>query len=417
MMKLAVHGGRPVREADKLLPDHYPRAITKRSYELIKELLDSGWLLEESMVDRFEKALATASNAEHAIALHNCTAGLHAALCALKAMQVCEPGDEVIVNPITDFGSAEGILSELLVPVFADVDRRTGIPTAEDIKEVMTDRTRVIIIVHMYGQAADMDPIMELADGRGIPVLEDIAQAPLIKYKGRTLGTIGLGGSFAFGCEKHMNADAAGAVITNNEEFARFVRLYSQKRGETGHVEGFGRVHGRLGINFQIGQLRAALGLGQLEPLPEELARRMELCEYLDKRLADIEGVTPGRSLQKEAENAYWMYTFLLDEERFSCTVDEFAEAMQAEGLWLGTGRYYLLPDCMAMLHRDTEEYDRLVKTIPRLAEREYSGDMTPKAKRRLDRMFRWNPTHKYTYEDMDDIYLMIKKVADHYRR
>ena len=414
--KLAIAGGKPVRGEDNPLPTVFPRRIPQRAYELTKEVLDRGFSFDRfsHMVERFEEKLAQVSGSKCAIAVHNCTAALHAAIAALD----CETGDEIIVSAMSDFGSAEGIVSERLVPVFADVDERTGVTTAEDIEKVITERTKGIIVVHFYGQMCDMDPIMELANRYNIPVFEDIAQAPFVKYKGRLAGTIGLGGAFSFAPEKTISIDGLGALITDDEEFAHLVRVYSQVRGVEKTIEGFGRVHSRLGINFRPDQLRCALGIAQLEAFPEKLERRIESGEALTEKLSHIEGITSCRSPNKEIGHGYWLYSFQIEKHKFRCSGDDFAEALRAEGLKdCGVARYYLLPESMAMLHRGTKEYNKLVKTIPRLAEREYNGNMTPKAKWHLDRTIRWCWTDKYTTQDVEDIARAIEKVAGYYRR
>jgi len=412
---LAIEGGQPVRGEDKPLPGVFPRQIPDKAYKYVREVLDSGWSFGRysGLLERFEKALAEACGVKQAVAVHNCTAALHAAEAALD----CEPGDEIVVSAISDFGSAEGIVSERLVPVFADVDERTGVTTAEDIEAVITERTRGIVVVHFYGQVCDMDPIMQVANRHGLPVFEDIAQAQFARYKGRIAGTIGLGGAFSFAPEKTMSADGLGAFITDDEEFAQKVRLYSQLRGVEKIVPGFGRVHSRLGINFRGDQLRSALALAQLEVLQPQLERRVALAEVLNEKLSQIEGITPCRAPNKEQGHVYWLYAFQVDPKRVACSTDRFAEALNAEGLKCGVARYYLLPESMAMLHEDSPEYAKLVKTNPRLAERKYCGNMVPKAKRHLDKTIRWPWTDKYSETDIDDMALIVEKVAGAYLR
>jgi len=365
------------------------------------------------MFTRFENAFAEKVGAKYAIALHNCTAGLHACEASLD----CEAGDEIIVSAISDFGSAEGILSERLVPVFADVDEETGLVTAKDIEKVITNRTKAIIVVHFYGQMCDMDPIMELANRHNLPVFEDCAQSCLVKYKGKTNGTIGLAGAWSLAPEKTLSVDGLGVVVTDNKEFAHLVRLYSQVRGVEKIKEGFGRVHERLGINFRPGELRSALGIAQLEVVQEELQRKIKLAKELTERISDIGGILVPK-LYEGAEHGYWLYSFQIKSDEFRCNIDDFARALRAEGLKdCGIARYYLLPESMAMLHKGTKEYNKIVKTIPRLEEREYNADMTPKAKRHLERTIRWIWNDKYTDKDIRDIAKIIRKVVQYYHK
>ena len=414
--KLAILGGRPIRGKKDPLPDVFPREIpTEEHLKLVREIDESGLNANGSVIERFKDAVKEAwGGVKYAVPATNCTAIVHVAIAALD----CEPGDEIIVNAISDYGSVSW-LPQNVTPVFADVDLRTGLPTGEDIEKVITDRTRGIVVANFYGQVCDMDSIMQVSKKYNIPVIEDVCQSPLVKYRGRISGTIGFAGTPSFSPEKVLSTNGGGMLITNDEKFAELVDIYANRRGVDKMIPGFGRVHSRIGYNYRYDGYRAALGIAMLKVFPERLKRRMEKAESLNDRLSQIDGITPCRSLDKEAEHGYWLYAFRVEPDRFDCTADEFAEALVAEGMPqdCSTARYYLLPETMAFLHRGNREYEKLVKVNPRIAEREYSGDMTPKAKAHLERAVRWGWTHKYSQKDIDDIYGMIEKVALHYRR
>ena len=153
--ELAIHGGIPVRDADNPISLVFPRAIAPGARENIDRLLDSGFALD--MIGEYETAFAETMGRRHAVALSNCTYALHAVLAAIGV----GPGDDVVVSPITDYGSVKGIFVQGAKAIFPDVDVRTGLITAEEIEKVITPQTKAIIAVHMYGQVCDMDPIVE----------------------------------------------------------------------------------------------------------------------------------------------------------------------------------------------------------------------------------------------------------------
>ncbi len=226
---LAIFGGVPVRGKDNPLPSVFPRRIADSAWTYIKEVIESGFT--SSMEARFEKAFAEACGVKYAITVTNCTAAVHAALAALNI----GPGDEVVVSPISDYGSVAGVVAQNAVPVFPDVDTRNGCVTAEEIKKVLTPRTRALVAVHWYGLMCDMDPILDLARDKGIIVIEDCCQNPLGEYKGRKAGSMGDMGCFSFDAEKHLSAEHGGAVVTNSEELANNVRKFAVMRARREH--------------------------------------------------------------------------------------------------------------------------------------------------------------------------------------
>lgn len=410
--KLAIDGGTPVRGKEHPLPDVFPRAIGPNVRRYLEEVLASG--LMSDMIGRFERAFAEVCRTKFACTLDNCTASVHAATAAVGV----EPGDHVVVSPITDYGSVAGVLWQNALPLFPDVDVRTGNVTAGDIEKVLTPRTRAIIVVHFYGMPCDMDPIMELARKRGIPVIEDACQAVMAEYRGRRTGSLADCAAFSFDGEKNMPADHGGAVTTNNEEIDAAVRKFGLARGAT-PKPGYGRTHDTIGLNYRFGVVLSALALGNLELLPEHTAQRQRMAELLSEKIARIPGVHPPHVIP-QTKPTWWLYYLRFDLERFTADLDTLCAALNAEGLPGGHGRYYLLPESHTFLTDRGHLYGKgrfPFDYFPADAIPDYHPDMCPKARAHVNSVFRTFWTEKLTERDIADMATIVHKVAEHYRK
>ena len=390
---LAIFGGTPIRGKDNPLPGVFPRRIADSALTYIKEVINSGFTSD--MEARFQKAFAEACGVEHAVTVTNCTAAVHAALGALDL----SPEDEVVVSPISDYGSVAGVIAQDARPVFPDVDIRNGCVTAEEIEKVLTPRTRAMVVVHWYGLMCDMDPIMDLAKDRDIVVIEDCCQNPLGDYKGRKAGSTGDVGCFSFDAEKHLSAEHGGAVVTNSEELADKVRRFALMRGAES-VPRYGRKHTSFGLNYRFGSLLSAVALAQLEALPQQNMRRVELAQMLSEKLEDIDGPIP-LYIPPGCSHLYWLYALQLDPSKFNVGIWGIGDALKAEGIPCSPSPYYLLPESVTFL---SQRYG--IK---------YGAHLVPKAKAHLDRIVRWGWTDKYTEQDIDDIAKAAEKVLNYY--
>ncbi len=230
---------------------------------------------------RFEKAFAEWTGAKHAVALANGTLALDLALNALGI----GAGDEVITTPRTFIASASTIVNAGAVPVFADVDAETQNITAETIAPVVTERTKAIICVHLAGLPCDIDPIMELAEQNGLFVIEDCAQAHGALYKGRSVGTLGHIGAWSFCQDKIMTTGGEGGMITT-DHIDLWSKMWSYKDHgksweavyERQHPPGYRFVHDTFGTNWRMLEMQAAIGLIQIERMPEWTKRRSEIA-------------------------------------------------------------------------------------------------------------------------------------------
>lgn len=328
MKDLAVNGG--PRAIEGTLPsfrDASGRTMGKAEEDALIEVIRSGRLsfLTGPKVGEFERAFAERYGAKHAVAVANGTAALHTAVTYLNP----EPGDEIILSPITDIGTVIPVIAQLAIPVFADVDPATQSIDPASIERNITPRTRAIIVTHIYGHPADMDAIMAIARAHDLFVIEDCAQSHLASYKGRLCGTIGNVACFSFQQSKHMTTGDGGMVISNEDNrFGRSLRHCSDKGWPR---ERGGRDHLFLATNYHMTELQAAVGFEQLKKLDGFVASRIASADRMTKLLADL----PVMPILPAAETVgvYFFYSFRLDPSRLSAPVPEVMKALAAEGI------------------------------------------------------------------------------------
>jgi perosamine synthetase len=260
--------------------------IDERDEELVLEVLRSGWLSLGPTGPRFEGLFADAVGAPHCAAVSSGTAGLH--LCMRLAG--VEPGDEVITSPYSFVASANCAIYEGATPVFADIDPHTYNLDAAAVEAAITPRTKALVAVDIFGYPAEYDALIPLCEKHGIALIEDACEALGATYKGRRLGSHGHPAVWAFYPNKQMTTGEGGAVTTANaEQHELLVSLRNQGRLETSSW----LQHGRLGYNYRLDDLSAALGIGQLEKLERILDSRGEVAHRYGELLRDVDVETP----------------------------------------------------------------------------------------------------------------------------
>lgn len=406
----AAFGAAAMAPATGQLPGIYPREMGPNTMTYLQEVVDSG--LASDMIGRFTSYLAEMHGMQFCIGTTGCTQAIFAAMMALDF----EPGDEVIVSPISDYGSIAGAVFQNYIPVFADTVPGTALMDPASLESKISDRTRAIIAVHKLGLPCDMDPIMDIAARHDLVVIEDVCQAILSIYKGRLAGTIGHLSCFSFDSEKTCGGDVGGAVLTNDE--AIFGKL--QNRGiARGAVQrpGFGREYTSRGFSVQIPQCSAATTLANLEILAPQVAARQKSAAMLDQRIAEIPGLSP-YVVPDERTHSYWMYGFIFDPDAFNCSADDFAAQVAAGGIeGTGMGRYYLMPAGVPFLDGMARAQKFPYCKPPASYEYVYSGDDVPHAQAFLDRWVRWFWTEKYTEQHVEIMASIIRDVAERNRR
>jgi perosamine synthetase len=308
-----------VREATRQVSLSAPW-LDEREEQLVADVLSSGRLSLGPTIARFEEAFADAVGAPYAAAVSNGTAGLHL-LCVAAGIG---PGDEVITSPYSFVASANCAIYEGATPVFADIDPRTLNLDPGAVEAAITERTKAIVAVDIYGYPCELDELRAFADRHGLALIEDACEALGAKYRGAVIGSQGPSAVFAFYPNKQITTGEGGMVTTHSaDEHRLLVSLRNQGRADSGGwLE-----HSRLGFNYRIDDIRAAIGLGQLEKLDEILALRRSAAERYHGLLGDIDGLTLLCPDDAEHERSWFVYVVGLpggaDRERVIAALDE----------------------------------------------------------------------------------------------
>jgi perosamine synthetase len=259
------------------------------------------------MVDRFEEAFAEKLGVPYAAAVSSGTAGLHL-LCITAGIQ---PGDEVITSPYSFAASANCFVYEGAVPVFADIDSRTLNLDPAAVEAAVTSRTKAIVAVDIFGYPCELDPLRAIAEKHGLAFIQDSCEALGAKYKGQVIGAHGPSAVFAFYPNKQITTGEGGIVTTHSEDEWRAIRsLRNQGRGD----DGGWLEHVRLGFNYRLSDINAAVGLGQVEKLDEILPLRSAVAKRYDELLAGIDGVEIPCADDADHERSWFVYVVKLQD-------------------------------------------------------------------------------------------------------
>ena len=255
-----------------------------REEELVLDVLRSGDLALGPMYRRFEEAFADIAGTAHAVACSSGTAGLHASLARLGV----GPGDEVVTSSFSFVASANVILFQHATPVFADIDEQTFNVDPAAVEAAITPRTKAILPVHIFGYPCDIGAINAIAEHHGLPVVEDACEALGASVDGRPVGAFGNPAVYGFYPNKQITTGEGGMITTDDPDVERELRsIVNQGRSDNGDW----LVHQRLGFNFRMDEMSAAVGLAQLEKLEFMLAERARVARRYRQQLAGIEGV------------------------------------------------------------------------------------------------------------------------------
>jgi perosamine synthetase len=393
------------------LPSPFPRTMGPNCMAYLEEVIKSG--LSSNMVTRFEAAFAEELGVAHCIATPGCTP----ALAVLAAAFGFEPGDEIIVSSITDYGTIQGLISAHYIPVFADTAPGSVNICAETIEPLITDRTRAILVVHLTGLMCDMQPILSLAEKHHLLVYEDACQALFSDYQGQWAGTLGRAAGFSFDSEKTMGSDVGGCVITNDDKLAEQIRFIGQSRG--GEMRpNFGRIHSVHGYAHRMTQSTAAITLAQLEIIRPQVARRDTMIRLITEKLAAIPGITPLQIPDYQTTYSCWMAGFNLDSEAFRCDTDAFGQQLALAGIpGIGTGKYYLMPAAVSYLQENARNQTYPFSMPPASRPFVYSAEACPNARDFLETFLRWSTfCEKYEPEHVDLVCKIVSEVAERNR-
>ena len=276
--------------------------LGEREEELVLEVLRSGRLSLGPAIDRFEELLAERVGAPYAAAVSSGTAGLHL-LCHIAGLGA---GDEVITSPISFVASANCFMFGGATPAFVDVDARTLNLDPDAVEAAITERTRAVVVVDMFGYPCELDELRAVADRHGLHVIEDAAEALGAEYKGRPVGSHGPSAVFGFYPNKQITTGEGGVVVTHSEEeWRQLVSLRNQGRDYAG---GSWFNHVRLGFNYRWTDIQAAIGIAQLEKLDRILELRAAAAARYADLLAGIDGVATLAADDAEHRRSWFVY-------------------------------------------------------------------------------------------------------------
>ena len=260
--------------------------ITEEDVRAVAEVVRSGRLALGPKTEEFERLIAEYVGVKHAVAVSSGTTALHLLVRALGI----GPGDEVLVPSFTFVSSVNVILYEGATPVFVDIEPDTYNLDPEDLERKITPRSKAIMVVDVFGHPAEWDEISRIAEKYGLKVIDDSCEALGAEYKGKKLGQFGDAAAFAFYPNKQMTTGEGGVIVTESDEVARLCRsLRNQGRGEMGAwLE-----HERLGYNYRMTEMSAALGVSQLRRIETLLAKRERVAQMYTERLSKLELVRP----------------------------------------------------------------------------------------------------------------------------
>jgi perosamine synthetase len=278
----------------------------EREEELVLEVLRSGRLSLGPTIDRFEELVAERVGAPFAAAVSSGTAGLHL-LCHIAGLG---PGDEAITSPVSFVASANCFIFEGATPVFADVDPRTLNLDPAAVEAAITERTKAVVAVDMFGYPCELDELRTLCDRHELVLIEDSAEALGAEYKGTTIGGHGLPSVFGFYPNKQIATGEGGVVVTHSEEEWQLLRSL-RNQGRT-YDSGAWFDHVRLGWNYRWTDIQAALGIAQIEKLDEILQRRRAAAERYNDLLAGVDGVETPLADDTEHKRSWFVYVVKL---------------------------------------------------------------------------------------------------------
>ena len=403
MARLAIDGGQPHRKQP--FPKRAP--FGDEEIELVAKAIRSQNLfgLGGPMVGEFEKRFAALYGAKYYVASSSGTAALHIAIGTVNP----EPGDEIITAPITDAGTVVPILYQNAIPIFADVANDYNMDP-DDVEAKITDRTRAILVVHLFGNPCDMDRMTDIAKRHDLPLIEDCSQAHMTEYKGKLLGTFGDFGGLSLQQSKHMTTGDGGVTITNDERWSHRMMLFSDKGWSRKPTWG-ARTYEFLAPNYRMTELQGAVGIAQTKKVAEVVRKRNELGDLLSQSISDLPDVEAAPVVEG-GKHTYWFYPLRITEG----SVEEFAKALEAEGVacwpnYSGEPIYI----CMDALARK-ETYGRShypfdgTHTCRQI---DYTHGLCPKAEAALKEIIVLTIHEGMSREDALDVAGAVRKVAE----
>lgn len=383
------------------------RTLGDEEIALLAEAIRSGTLTatKGKFTRRLEAEFAASVGAKHAYA---CSSGSAAVHCAIAAIDP-EPGDEVVTTSITDMGALTPILFHGAIPVFADVDPRTGNITPASVAARITPRTKAVIVTHLFGNPCDMTGILAVANKHGVPVIEDAAQAFGATHAGKPVGTLGAIGCFSLQQGKHVTTGEGGLVVSNDAALARRMYLFINKAWGYGDPQ---PDHYFIALNYRLSELQSACAVGQLPKLPGVVEARVTAAARMDQLLAGTPGVSvPVRT--PDSTHTFWKYSVLVDPSVIPGGPPALAKELKLANI-LSAPRYIQKPAFRCEVFRDQRTFgkSRWPFTLATPEAVDYSAERFPGTFEYLDRVLvlPWN--EKYTADHLNYLASSIYQAA-----
>jgi len=337
MEKLAILGGSPVRK--KSFPEY--QTLDEKEEQAVAKVIRDGiisdfigakgpFFLGGKKVIELEEMYKKHCDVKYAISMNSATSVIIAAMGAFGI----GPGDEVIVTPYSHVISATAPLIFDAIPIFADSEPDTFCMSVESIKKCITEKTKAIIVVDLFGQSADMDEIMELARKHNIKVLSDSAHITIANYKGKMAGTLADIGSYSLNGHKTIQCGEGGIAVTNDEELALKLQLLRNHAENCVADMEISDITNMIGYNFRMTELEAAVAIEQLKKSRKLVEHRRMLCEHLTERLTGLKGITPP-VVREDCTHDYLLYCIHYDEKTVGISRNDFMKRLDAEGITL----------------------------------------------------------------------------------
>ncbi|MDR4498086.1 MAG: aminotransferase class I/II-fold pyridoxal phosphate-dependent enzyme [Candidatus Scalindua sp.] len=303
----------------------------EREFAFVKEAFDTNWIAPVGPhVDLFEKEFCELTGAQNAAALSAGTAAIHLALILMKVRR----GDEVICSTFSFAASANPIIYQGATPVFVDSENATWNMDVNFLKKAIKDRIKkrksikAVILVHLYGQSADIDPILELCNEYNIPLIEDAAESLGTYYKEKQTGTFGKFGVFSFNGNKIITASSGGMLVSDDKNLIQKAKFLStQARDPAPHYQ-----HSQIGYNYRLSNVLAGIGRGQLCVLEDRVKARRANYDFYKRELGSL----PGIHFMPEAEfgrSTRWLTCLTIDPDKFGVSREEVRLALEAENI------------------------------------------------------------------------------------
>jgi len=387
--------------------DNTGRSLGQEEIAAVSQAILSGTLTSTKgdFTKNFEQGFAKRVDSLHAVACSSGSAALHTAVAAINP----EPGEEVITTSITDMGALSAILMQGAIPRFADVDPRTYNVTAKTIGDCISDRTRAIMVTHLFGNPCEMAGIMELAKKHNLPVVEDCAQAFLSEDCGRPVGSIGDIGCFSLQQGKHITTGEGGIVVSSDSDFARRAFLFVNKAWGYGDSN---PDHYFLAPNYRMNELTGAVAFAQLDKLDFSVRARIEAAQQMDQLIGDIPGIgiPPVRTGTK---HTYWKYSIDVDPEVIRGGTVGLGALLKERGVFCGP-RYIQKPAFQCQVIRDQRTFgsSRFPFTLAAPEAVDYSPERFPGTFEALSRVLVLPWSERYLPHHVEYIADVIRQAA-----